>query len=144
MDSTGDVTDLKSDVHNAIGTCCCCLLFRFGLSATTEKALWRARKGRDPPSFPRRSNPGAMGKLVPALVALVIAALAAAMACVHLGLIASPAFDNLPPLGDVAAARVRGVAHLAAEIVVLGPAGPLYARIATAARAARNPARARS
>lgn len=81
-----------------------------------------------------------MGKLVPALVALVIAA--AMMACVHLGIIASPAFDNLPPLGDVAAARVRGIAHLAAEIVVLGPAGPLYARIAAAARAGFLAARA--
>lgn len=88
--------------------------------------------------LPRRSNPGAMGKFVPALVALVIAALAAAMACVHLGIIASPAFDNLPPLP----ARVRGVAYLAAEIVILGPAGPLYARIATAARAGFLAARA--
>ena len=79
-----------------------------------------------------------MGKFVPALVALVIAALAAAMACVHLGIIASPAFDNLPPLP----ARVRGVAYLAAEIVILGPAGPLYARIATAARAGFLAARA--
>ena len=72
-----------------------------------------------------------MGKLVPAIAALALVAFAACVACAHLGLIAPLPFD-LPPLGEVAAARVRGLGYLAAEFAVLGPAGPLHSRIARA------------
>ena len=76
-----------------------------------------------------------MGKLVPAIAALALVAFAACVTCAHLGLIAPIMPFDLPPLGEVAAARVRGLGYLAAEFAVLGPAGPLYSRIARAAYA---------